>query len=438
MAGKTSVGYGLAAAVLAAVCGSVAAAQWLTQPARVTVGFIEGDSPETAIVKAFEARQSRDRKPAFVMTLRGFADLAALREAFGRGAVDIAPFATWEAVPDSAETVAILQRTRVVLVALDRDAARRASAEKVVVVSADDASYRLGALIVAAAFNGVAAPPHLPAAEAARALKSGRAEIAAVAAPNGARLLREIIAALPAADQADVTVRAAPRADQLSRQYPAIESVELKIGSVSSDPLLPDDDIETLSVTTRLMARRALSESVVTDVTRVLLSMQRRLAQTTPAAIGIEPPPSDRGAAFPTHVGAAAYVDGEERTFFERYGDWLYLVLFGGSGVGSIWAGLVGWRDAKRRRADLRRLSALQTLVLEVADAETRQDVAEVTARYRALMNDVVRASARLEVSQTDLIAFTMASGLFCETRQERVQAMASSADAATPGLEHG
>ncbi len=119
------------------------------------------------------------------------------------------------------------------------------------------------------------------------------------------------------------------------------------------------------------MARRALSESLVTDVTRLLLSQQRRLAQATPAATQLEPPQTERGAAFPTHDGAAAYVDGDERTFFERYGDWLYLSLFAVSGFGSIGAGIVSWRDGARRRADLRRLGALRRLVLRLVEART-------------------------------------------------------------------
>jgi hypothetical protein len=424
MAGKQAFGYATLAVVMAAFSGSIAAGYRFTQPPRLTLGYVDGPSPETAIAKALDARLQRERKPPFKLVLRGFADDGALRTAFSGGAIDLAPFATWESVPDTAETVAVLQRTRIVLVALDREGeTRRSATEKVVLVAADDASFRLGTLILDAAFDGMEAPSQrLSASEAAKALQSGKAEIAAIAAANGAPMLRQLIAALPAASQAKVAVRAAPRADQLARQNPAIESVEMKIGAVSSDPLLPEDDIETLSVTTRLMARRTLSETAVTDFTRYLLSHQRRLAQATPAATQLEPPPTERTAAFPTHSGAAAYVDNEERTFFERYGDWIYLALFGGSGLGSIWAGVTSWRDAKRRRLDLKRLSALQKLVLDLAAARTIEEVGEITTRYRSLMNDVVRASARLQVTQTDLVAFSMASDLFGETRRERIE----------------
>ncbi len=432
MAGWRSLTFGAAAVLMAILCGSLAAAAWLTQPPHVTIGFLDVASPETLIIKAFEARLSRERKPPFRLTTRAFPDTASLRAAFTANQIDLAPFATWDAVPDMAETVVILQRTRVLLVALDEEDARRSAVEKLVVVAEDEVSFRLGALIVGSAFEIGAGPPaRLSPAEAARALQAGRAEIAAIAAPNGTKLLRQLIAALPATAQARVAVRAAPRADQLARQNPAIESVELKIGAASSDPLLPEDDIETLSVTTRLMARRAVPESLVTDITRLFISQQRRLAQATPAATQLEPPPSERGAAFPTHDGAAAYVDGEERTFFERYGDWLYLALFGVSGFGSIGAGIVSWRDGARRRADLRRLGALRRLVLRLVEARTADEIEVAAAERRRIMNEVLLAASRLQVAQTDLQAFAIADALFESTRRERLAALGQRAASA-------
>ncbi len=135
MAGWRSLTFGAAAVLMAILCGSLAAAAWLTQPPHVTIGFLEGTSPETLIIKAFEARLARERKPPFRLTTRAFADAAGLRTAFTGNQIDLAPFATWETVPDMAETVVILQRTRVLLVALDEDGARRSAVEKLVVVA---------------------------------------------------------------------------------------------------------------------------------------------------------------------------------------------------------------------------------------------------------------------------------------------------------------
>ncbi len=99
MAGWRSLTFGAAAVLMAILCGSLAAATWLTQPPHVTIGFLDGASPETLIIKAFEARLSRERKPPFRLTTRAFPDTASLRAAFTANQIDLAPFATWERCP---------------------------------------------------------------------------------------------------------------------------------------------------------------------------------------------------------------------------------------------------------------------------------------------------------------------------------------------------
>ena len=46
----------------------------------------------------------------------------------------------------------------------------------------------------------------------------------------------------------------------------------------------------------------------------------------------IEAPETDKGGVLPTHPGAAAFIDGEEETFFERYSDMIYI----GAMIGSV------------------------------------------------------------------------------------------------------
>ncbi len=99
MIGKRSFGYALAALLLGLACASIIVAQWLMQPPRLVVGLVEGGSPETVDPAGFRAaRRARRRRPAFQL-MRAFPDAASLRSAFRRGEVDLAPFATWEAVP---------------------------------------------------------------------------------------------------------------------------------------------------------------------------------------------------------------------------------------------------------------------------------------------------------------------------------------------------
>jgi hypothetical protein len=57
----------------------------------------------------------------------------------------------------------------------------------------------------------------------------------------------------------------------------------------------------------------------------------------------METPDVDEASAFLVHPGVRAYVNGEQRSWFDKYSDYIYLGLFLGSGLGSVAAGMFGW-----------------------------------------------------------------------------------------------
>ena len=62
-----------------------------------------------------------------------------------------------------------------------------------------------------------------------------------------------------------------------------------------------------------------------------------------PLAAKIETPDTDKDAFIPVHPGAAAFVDGEEKTFLDRYSDIIWWSLMGLSAMGSIGAWFAGY-----------------------------------------------------------------------------------------------
>ena len=88
------------------------------------------------------------------------------------------------------------------------------------------------------------------------------------------------------------------------------------------------------------MARKSLSDQVAADFTKHLFAIRQTLAAELPSAAKIEKPDTDKDAAVPVHPGAAAYLDGELKTFFDRYSDLLYWGLMVMSVLGSGFAGL--------------------------------------------------------------------------------------------------
>ncbi len=84
-------------------------------------------------------------------------------------------------------------------------------------------------------------------------------------------------------------------------------------------------DLETLGVSVRLIARSSLSDHVAGNMTRLMLAARPSIATAIPIANRIEAPPADKGAALPVHPGALAFLDDDEKSFFDLYSDYFYI-----------------------------------------------------------------------------------------------------------------
>ena len=82
-----------------------------------------------------------------------------------------------------------------------------------------------------------------------------------------------------------------------------------------------------------------MSELTVTAFTKQLFAIRHSLQKEFPGVANIQVPDTDRAVAIPAHPGAAAYIDGNERTFLERYSNfmWLGLMVLSGLASGGPW-----------------------------------------------------------------------------------------------------
>jgi TRAP transporter TAXI family solute receptor len=127
--------------------------------------------------------------------------------------------------------------------------------------------------------------------------------------------------------------------EALAHKHPLYEAEEIPGSSFTSSPARPDDTVDTVGVSHLIVAPKSLSETKVGAFTRALFTVRPSLAREFPGASKIEKPDTDKDAAIPAHPGAAAYIDGNERTFLEKYSDyfWGAILLFSVLGSGAAW-----------------------------------------------------------------------------------------------------
>ncbi|MDE2577275.1 MAG: TAXI family TRAP transporter solute-binding subunit [Hyphomicrobiales bacterium] len=202
-------------------------------------------------------------------------------------------------------------------------------------------------------------------ADAIAAMKAGHLDAVLVVAPITADIVGD---AVNSVSQASGGVSFVPigEAKAMAQRNPAFESTEIVRGAFAGNPPRPANAFDTLAVTSRLMARPTVSDGVAGDLTRLLFTNRLTIAQSAPLANQIEAPSTTKGATLPVHPGAAAYLDDEEEGFFDKYSDVIYIGAMLLSVVGSGFVALAS-RIAANSHTEADRLLARLLEILRAA-----------------------------------------------------------------------
>jgi TRAP transporter TAXI family solute receptor len=191
--------------------------------------------------------------------------------------------------------------------------------------------------------------------EVAEAVKSQRADAFLAAGPVNSKITAEAIAG-SVHDGGAPTFLAIDTADAIATNHPAYEASEIPAGAFGGSPARPDDDIKTIGFSHHIVARKSLSEPTIAAFTRQLFAVRQTVMSEFPLAAKIETPDTDKDAVIPAHPGAAAYVDGEEKSFSDRYSDYIWWSLMGLSLLGSAGAWFASYlkKDERNNNSSLR------------------------------------------------------------------------------------
>jgi len=183
---------------------------------------------------------------------------------------------------------------------------------------------------------------------------------------------------------ATATARGEPKflpidvSEAIAQKHPLYESEEIAGSIFSSSPARPEDKVETVSVNHLIVAAKSVSETSIAGFARQLFTVRQQLARELPSAAQIEKPDTDKDAALPAHAGAAAYIDGNERTFLEKYTDYIWFAILILSGLGSAGAWLQHyWKRDEREQYTAHRDSLLD-LISKARKAGTADELTQM------------------------------------------------------------
>lgn len=240
----------------------------------------------------------------------------------------------------------------------------------------------------------------------------------------GARANNDALGRLRSAWGEDPVLIPIREAEALKARYRSIETGEIVRGALGGDPPRPSESLPTISVTSRLMAAQSLDDNLVGELVKQLLALRLTLAAELPSIQGLEAPSTDKDAPLPVHSGAAAFIDGEQETFFERYGDWFYLGVMGLSMLGTGGAAILGRESAARRRRAMAGLDELLALLAEIRLGSDVIELARLEHDADGILTRVLGDYARGDLDGSGLAAYRLVMDQVGRAVAERRQAL--------------
>jgi hypothetical protein len=112
---------------------------------------------------------------------------------------------------------------------------------------------------------------------------------------------------------------------------------------------------------------------------------------------------------IPVHPGAAAFIDGEEKTFLDRYSDYIWWALMGLSAMGSLGAWFASYLKKDERNVN----SSLRDRLLDMLARARQSDSTEELDQMQAEADDILRETLHCfehgAIEEGTLTAFNIA-----------------------------
>ncbi len=212
--------------------------------------------------------------------------------------------------------------------------------------------------------------------------------------------------------------------EAIALKHPRYESEEIPPSVFNAKPAWPDDKVETVSVSHVIVAREALSETTVAAFFRQLFAVRQLIARQVPGAAHIQKPDTDKDAELPVHRGAAAVIDGTERTFLDKYGDYFWFALLLLSGIGSAGAWLRHYLNRDEREENTSHRNRILTMVSRARTAESNEELLAMQGEVDAIIRETLECYNDGAIEEEDLAAFGLVLELFDHAVAERRAAL--------------
>jgi TRAP-type uncharacterized transport system substrate-binding protein len=199
------------------------------------------------------------------------------------------------------------------------------------------------------------------------------------------------------------------QADGIAKRNIAFDSIEIDAGTFGGVPPTPDDKLTTLSFPEYLVARKSFDHAAIADLAKVIYTSRLAIAAQLNGEVKIEAPKTDKDADALVHQGALDYLNDDQKTFFDRYGDDIFYGMLIFPVFGSAIAGVASYLRADSRTRRLRLLQKVLDLVRKVHAAQTIEAIEHLQVEADNLVIAIIHLSEHEEFDESVRMSFSFA-----------------------------
>ena len=389
---------------------------------RIAVGPV--GSQDTKLVATILQIFAREKHPIRLRIVPTDSPLASA-EALRTFRVDAALVRSDGNMPPNATTVAILHRDGFMLMAPDGSGIRSfpdLRGKKIGIVRGFSLNQKLADMVLIA--NGVTPDEttkiQIAPANVKDAIASGDVDAILAVGPPSSPTMAQIYQELHSRTGAPPTILNLPAAEAIAQRNPTLEMMTVLKGNFGGAPLKPERSIDTVAVTHRLVVDRSIKDSVAESLARSLFEIRQSVAAEFPNFAQIEAPDTEKLGPLVVHPGAAAYFEGDTKTFIEQYGEWIYIIIMGISLLGSILAAFLRRKFSQARTPGTGEIDKMLLLIRQARSSKTLGDLERIQNDADEVFGRTVERAAKAEIEEAMLSAFTIAQGELRTAIEER------------------
>ncbi|MBR0955022.1 TAXI family TRAP transporter solute-binding subunit [Bradyrhizobium canariense] len=198
-------------------------------------------------------------------------------------------------------------------------------------------------------------------------------------------------------------------AGAIAEKQRAYESFDVPKGTLRGSPPVPSEDLTTLRVSFYVVARKQLSAEAAGSLADELMKARRDLLGELPILSQMTAPSTDSDAFLPVHPGAAAFYNGTQQSFLDKWGNAIFLtpMIFGGliSILAAAWK-FLGVAERPKEEG----LDSLYALGARIRTTEAETELSDIEAEIDKVLQAQRARTAAGDENALDVTTLNVAA----------------------------